>query len=497
MNMEISELIKNYMGEYEKEEHPFLLFDLAHVNENDHTRVLMSILKYNIQFLASFLQMIGAPDFKSMKMPPTDQKKAIGKKGNGFIDLYFEYTSNEDSVEKVIIENKINEAGDTDYQLARYIASAVDDSICNDDFLNKIWPQWEKGEIADGLDESYFSHIHVIYLTSDGSKKPEGKSLPKYFRKNADDEGNFEGNHIQYYPINYLNDIIPWLEDKVLPQMPYSDDGIAIAGIRQYIASLNAMFSTKGNSTAIDDFVKELQGTTTDKGKYDEIMKAKDYIKSLPEKTKDKKELKEKGIDIDNLNLQSLIRDLRAAAINIFAKDGSEMGEDWKFYFTPSFIIIYRQRWADLDTRKYSIPSIFLLASTYKILSPKRFNWNIQIDHLDYRKAKNNCKSPFSLCNRNKTAYFVIPDGGSSVNFNKFDFSSRKAYYKDLPSKLGDYIELVDAVVEEVKNSPSKSPIFQEDVLKKLAEKLQKNSQYIDESPSATVRPTLADGDDY
>ena len=43
----ITKLITDYIVNYNNQEHPFLLFDLAHVNENDHTRVLLSILKFN------------------------------------------------------------------------------------------------------------------------------------------------------------------------------------------------------------------------------------------------------------------------------------------------------------------------------------------------------------------------------------------------------------------------------------------------------------------
>ena len=267
----IKKLIIDYMGDYDKTEHPFLLFDLAHVNENDHTRVLMGILKYNkFQFLPSFLKMIGAPEYKTQQNTPLkleEQKKAIG----GYIDLYFEYDSTNNSTEKVIIENKINEAGDTKYQLAKYIATVLYPKMNSVEFTNK-YENWRNCDNNNNdNDQEKFEHIHVIYLTSDGLKKPDIKSLPNFFRKETDTKENFEGNHINYYPINYLENIIPWLVNDVLPKMPYSDDGIAIAGIRQYIASLNAMFNGIGNSNIVETFVKELDGN--DLEKYNLIIK--------------------------------------------------------------------------------------------------------------------------------------------------------------------------------------------------------------------------------
>ena len=71
-------LIIGYIGDYNQQEHPFLLFDLANVNENDHTKVLLGILKYNnYQFLPSFLQAIGAPEFYELVSIPIHWNNVI------------------------------------------------------------------------------------------------------------------------------------------------------------------------------------------------------------------------------------------------------------------------------------------------------------------------------------------------------------------------------------------------------------------------------------
>lgn len=483
----IIELIKNYMGEYNKKEHPFLLFDLAHVNENDHTRVLMGILEFkDSMFLPSFLQMIGAPAISKIKMPPTDQRRAIGNKGTGFIDLYFEYKSNNVTPEKVIIENKIYDAGDSERQLARYIATAINAEMFPSAF-NRIWEKWKNGENDETVDNNEFSHIHVVYLTSDGSKKPEERSLPQYFGKYKD--GNLdEVKHINYYPINYIENIIPWLENDVLPNMPYYDDGIAIAGIRQYVASLKAGFCAKGDSDVISGFVDNNMKDKTDKNKYDELMSVMFNIKSLTEKKEDgksekgsdeiiKSKFKNEGINVEDLQLKPLVRDLRAAATNIFSKDGSELGGDWKLYFTPSAIFLYRQKWADLDTRKYSIPSIYFVTSTYNFLNAKKgddnvVKWKLQVDHLNYRNVEKNKKDPFSIGNHNKTAFYETPS--FKIEFDVDDLYSRKLYYKNVLGQLEEYISLLDKVVEEVLNGKSDNGIFQEYVLERLAEEIKK-----------------------
>ena len=485
--MKIIDLIKSYTIDYDKEEHPFLLFDLAHVNENDHTKVLMGILKFNnCQFLPSFVQAIGAPELKSVISLPTDQKKAIGNKGTGFIDLYFECENANRAIEKVIIENKIYGASDTDCQLARYIATAINPEMSNDEF-KKTWEEWVKDDNDTQFKEEDFRNIHVVYLTSDGTKKPKLTSLPKYFG-NSEDEDNvdFEAKHINYYPINYLENIIPWLENDVLPQMPYFDEGIAIAGIRQYIASLKAMFSSKGNSDSIGKFVGEL--SDADVERYNQIFETMDLLKVLSnvdsnknnnaeEVDRIKKEINEdEKIELKDLQLQPLIRELRAAAIDIFSRDGAELGEDWKLYFTPSFICLYKQSWADLDTRKYSIPSIYLCGDqTNKFLTGKHPNWRLQVDHLgnNYEKFKDKVIEGLNLgpvarfdIPKSKVHTCNVPDPASK--------GTRMKYYQSIIANFESIINTIDEVVgkaaEELKNN-SKDFNLQVFLLEKLIEK--------------------------
>lgn len=489
--MEIVELIKQYIGDYDGQEHPFLLFDLAHVNENDHTRVLLSILKYNgNKFLPSFLQNIGAPRYGSIETHPTDQKKAVGNNGTGFIDLYFEYKSTENTIEKVIIENKVYGAGDTDYQLARYIVTALDTDT-NINFEKDIWDNWEQGQEVKKYTDDDFKHVHVVYLTSDGNKKPDINSLPSFFgNEEENDDTNFVARHINYYPINYVENIIPWIENDVLPNMPYSDDGIAIAGVRQYIESLKAMFNGKGNSNVIKNYLEELKVPKSDDvAYYKAILQTMNVVKDLLDKekrTENGKEeikeivekLKEEGIDVDDLpELHSMVRELRSAATSIFSNDGAKMGGDWKLYFTPSFIFVYRQRWADLDTRKYSIPSIYFQTSTNSFLKGKNIKWKLQVDHLDSNRII--ARKPFDIGNHNKTAYGVVnTDNSSTLDLKVIDKESRIGYYKGLIIKLEaeGYIrlidELIDSVVEDISANSQINISFQEQVFKKLQEEL-------------------------
>jgi hypothetical protein len=207
-------LISEFYKEYEARNGKFLLFDLANANENANTKVLKCLLKNsNCHFLNSFLERIGLPMPSQGPVCITDQKKAIGpRKGAGFIDLYIQY----DDIH-VIIENKIYGAGDTERQLARYIAT-VNGVKIND--FNKWYDDLSR--VGQG--------IHVVYLTADGTKEPSDDSLPSALKAK-----------INYYAVNYKDLVLPWLEEDVLPNLTYGTDGLMIAGVQQYIAFLKTV----------------------------------------------------------------------------------------------------------------------------------------------------------------------------------------------------------------------------------------------------------------
>ena len=475
---EISNLIINYAGEINTNKHPFLLFDLAHVHENDHTRVLLSLLKYNdYQFLPSFLNAIGAPEFEEFTTEndkdelPTDQKKAIGDKGTGFIDLYFEYHSKNNEKVKVILENKIYGAGDTKAQLARYIITAVNSNKTN--FIN-IYSSWNSGKASNLITDEDLKNVHVFYLTSDGSKKPGINSLPQYFgnTKNKDDV-DFEPQHIKYYPINYLEHIIPWLENDVLPNMPYSDDGIAIAGVRQYIESIKGMFSGRGNSEAINEYVDKISDLVK---RYNKIKSLTDIIKTLldKKKKKDKKvaqevivKLNEQGYEIDDLPLQSLVSDLRATSMVVLESISKEYklpeNEGWNLYFTPSFILMYKDIWWSDDDRKkgYNFPSIHLFCSpTDNIINQKgNISWCIKAVRIP------NSKIPQNISN-NKKWELKGRDLVLKFNYNGFAKVCKDEYFKNIIKNeiVKNAIDFIDGIIEKA----SKDDLYQSKVVDEL-----------------------------
>lgn len=333
--MDYKNLLQCYAQDYAKQEHPFLLFNLAGGDENAHTRILLNLLKFgNNQFLPSFLMSVGLPSLKQV-INLADQFPAIGLAGksNGFIDLYLEYKSADDVDHKVIIENKINGAGDTLRQLERYIATVngITDLNGLNSWSNKGYP------ISNG------NQIHVLYLSDDGQRMPDNKSLTDNLKTKID-----------LIPISYENDLLPWIKDQVLPSSPYSDQGIMIAGIRQYVASLEARFKKVKVSSVVKQFVDELP--------VDAVSKYVGIQKVIQDNLS-----KERNYPADMI--RALAVELKTAAEDLFA---TSLQPGWVLHFTPSFFLLYKQGWAQIDAAKpKSYPSVHIAGDTKLFLKGK------------------------------------------------------------------------------------------------------------------------------
>lgn len=411
-------LVSEFYKEYEAKNGKFLLFDLANANENANTKVLKCLLQNsNSHFLNSFLERIGLPMPTQRPVCITDQKKAIGPKGTGFIDLYIQY----DDVH-VIIENKIYGAGDTEKQLARYIATV-------------------KGVKKAGFDVWYSNpsdaqDIHVVYLTADGTKEPSDKSLPSALK-----------NKINYYAVNYKDLVLPWLEEDVLPNLPYGTDGLMIAGVQQYIAFLK-QFLAEETSTVVDTFVSGLQGTDVEK--YNTLLGVIDKNeKAVPENVQ-----------------KSLRKQLEVRAEAIFSAD---VDGEWVLHFTPTFIDLYKKSWANLDARKYSIPSLFIFAgNTQAFLKKGCLNTlKLGVAHLAPKTKEIYDKYAHLFGNHDMNIGITLLDNSDLKNIKCGDINdanARKEFYKKIIKAIQPKVDKIDQGVSALLNSGT--PTTPEEILK-------------------------------
>lgn len=177
-----------------------------HINENAHSRILMHLLSYKNDhgkyvFLTSLIDLIKekqSGDFGkiTIESPQITQEKER-------IDLWVR-----DKDYAIIFENKIYNADDREAQLSNYIVKTLKHNY------NK-------------------NQIFVVYL-SQYPKEPELQSWGDY-------KDSFRS---RYANLSFCYDILPWLKDKILPNIKYKELFLQTA-IIQYIDYLEGLFKIR------------------------------------------------------------------------------------------------------------------------------------------------------------------------------------------------------------------------------------------------------------
>ena len=446
-NKELKDLVDSYGKQ--QNQHPFLLVDLSGGKENTHTNVLMSLLQFNdFMFFDSFLtEVLALPERHkvintvkiSTQFPAVGLKtnKRTKKKANGFIDLYIEYIGINNDAHRIVIENKINGATDTDQQMLRYIASVKahpieDPQVFNNWVTTVINPSATdpkcKGEITKEC-----QNRHFVYLTLDDSKDPEAESLPPYLYDEKDPV-------IDYHHINYQDDILPWLRETVLHRCPYHDDGIVVAGLRQYIASLESSLSRIISiSDVVKDYVnnyanKKKNITDAYKGIWDSINKLENYSDSLTDDN-----------EIDKCN--RLARELRKAAEELITKNSVPDG--WVLHISPTLLLLYRPEWMRIARGSYSISFVNLYTKPDSFLNGGSLSWQLHIEHFSpevWDELKNN---KFTSTNHNRTACYNL----GRFTMDKSTDDNRKKHLENVISKKESIISIINEVVGNIDNN--------------------------------------------
>lgn len=197
--------------------------DELHANENAHSRILRMLLQYSGGLMwpvyRSFLKLINShcPSFSLECNSPI----FINEKDR--IDLLINDIS-VDTNERwaIIIENKVCNAVDQDKQIERYLEKVMYD----------IPP----------------TNIYVIYLTSDGTKLVSSDSLTVEAQKILDYRKETDAG--RFITLNYKSDILPWIEDEVLPSIAIKED-LLISSIKLYIDYLKGMFDLRDDERII------------------------------------------------------------------------------------------------------------------------------------------------------------------------------------------------------------------------------------------------------
>ena len=186
-------------------------------------RLLQYKNQYGFIFLESFFSFVG---FDGIGYDLKDNAIFIREKyyNGGRLDGLI-YVKNQYAL---IIENKINGAGNQKEQLKKYIEGVRDDTdifdkgIVEEDKLNRIW---------------------VVFLTREGVEIPDKVSWD-YMKKCGicDDLNDIQGP--RYVAINYQDHILPWLKESIQPIVMQKEQ-VLNTGLLQYIDFLEGMLGQR------------------------------------------------------------------------------------------------------------------------------------------------------------------------------------------------------------------------------------------------------------
>jgi len=228
--MRLAHVISNlYQSELNKLPYGANVIDELHAGENAHSRILRMLLQYSCSgtfpVYKSFISLIKKRSNSNVIPNDIDCYHPTFVNEEGRIDLLIKDSCPKDSCLKkfaIIIENKICGATDQDKQIQRYIEKAEGDNVDT-------------------------NRIFVIYLTKDGTKEASDYSLTVEAKKKL---GITEDSTGRFIRLDYMNHILPWLQNDVYPTIPIKED-ILISSIRLYIDYLNGIFGKRDGEKQI------------------------------------------------------------------------------------------------------------------------------------------------------------------------------------------------------------------------------------------------------
>jgi len=217
------------------------LLDIWGPNEPAHSRILLQILRYKTQdgrfeFFESLIDYIQKRDENFSKIEVgTPYMTAEKERIDVCIREHGKYA--------IIFENKSNWAKDQPSQLVRYIKKMRDHYGYKED------------------------QIYVLYLPPYSSKKPEAQSwidLEDPDNPEVDFKPRFEKRYMNF---SFYEGIIPWLKQKVLPNIR-NKDAYLLSALTQYVDYWDGYFGQrageKEKNMSIETIVKEKMGISND-----------------------------------------------------------------------------------------------------------------------------------------------------------------------------------------------------------------------------------------
>lgn len=380
-----------YQEEYSKLPHYINVIDSAtrgeRLKETAHSQILVNLLKEE-SILKSFIDYFFSTQNFSLE---TANKQIDIAAEKGRIDVSIECKREY----FIIIENKANDAAEQKGQIYRYYKTAEDLKYNND-------------------------QIFVLYLNSDNYEEPSLFSLCKGGDKNKNNIKEELENRLIVK--NYRNDILPWLKDKILPNIK-NKDFLLLSAVHQYIDYLENKFKI---SKRYDNMNNELNKLI------------RGYI--------DNEKMNLPGIE----NLKNKLEEIISSEkLNDIKKQYDDWGKVLsEKYFTPE------TKQYDKDVKPFCHPN-FRVGDWPKIgveIQKDDIKFAIVIDgqiNKDYQISNYTCGFMKVDGDNEDTRKFIVDNIANTTELSMI-YPSDEYYYAKKNGTINELIQLIDSVIENL-----------------------------------------------
>lgn len=255
------------------------IIDELHINENGHGRILLKLLQYQNEqgeytFLHSLIHYINTHSHSS-SFSRIEIKRPLLTQEEARIDLWLR---DWESGYAIIFENKACDAVDQEEQLSRYIDKTI----------------------TEGFNKE---NIFVVYLPS-YAHEPDEQSWGNY-------KEEFEERYVN---LSFRDDILAWLKDNVLPNIPSSNVYLYTAVV-QYTDYLEGYFLLRTINNRMN---MNLDNLISSQFELDKFNTDKERIKVLQEKIDDMQEVVNSMQALQGRLCQSIYEDWQKATKELF-----------------------------------------------------------------------------------------------------------------------------------------------------------------------------------
>ncbi len=417
---DLLDLAHRYSALYrkEKDRFPYRLNVIKelHDDENAHSRILVRLLQYkeNCEYtwLLSFVNRLndlcdGETNIEVAR-PIIDTEHPTG---NGRIDgLVIE-----DGKYAIIIENKIWYAGDQNEQIDRYVK-----------YVNK------QRRVPN-------ENIYVVYLTLNGCKVVSDDSLSKETK-------SILGN--RFIPMSFQYDILPWLENDVLPNCKLKERCLETA-LYQYIDYLKGLFGQL-------DYQKQAQ-----KNALNQILKEMDIPENYTEIRKKYKDVQALATALENRvnELGKLATDKFQQLSREYFCDDLGWCDNNQIKYDSGFYQIFRKQWTGINGLsphlEWGISYTSLFESTTLKLVLHIEGDSVKKDkcrNILLEKAKGN--NIEYLRKYSTTTYFIKEYSLNGKKFATMSDEEQRGFLHGIygSAEIKQIIELMDETIAEMKS---------------------------------------------